>query len=109
MLLIRYSTLKRAFLCSSCWALAPVLNEFIVSTAFGDVDYSSNVGFSTPLRNLWARGGLPAIRNEIDKARLVKRTGAIFPATLRGTLASLGEVFGECEIRTVFRVEPNLS
>jgi hypothetical protein len=44
MLLIRDSTLKRAFLCSSCWALAPVLNEFIVSTAFGDVDYSSNVG-----------------------------------------------------------------
>jgi hypothetical protein len=36
--------LKRAFLCSSCWALAPILNEFIVSTAFGDVDYSSNVG-----------------------------------------------------------------
>jgi hypothetical protein len=44
MLLIRDSTLKSAFLCSSCWALAPVLNEFIVSTAFGDVDYSSNVG-----------------------------------------------------------------
>jgi hypothetical protein len=38
--------LKRAFLCSSCWALAPVLNEFIVSTAFGDVDYSSNVGMA---------------------------------------------------------------
>ena len=50
MLLIRDSTLKRAFLCSSCWALAPVLNEFIVSTAFGDVDYSSNVGQAPGIR-----------------------------------------------------------
>jgi len=41
---------KRAFLCSSCCALAPVLNEFIVSAAFGDVDYSSNVGSAPVFR-----------------------------------------------------------
>lgn len=49
MLLIRDSTLKRAFPDSSCWALAPVLNEFIVSTALGDIDYSSNVGMATEI------------------------------------------------------------
>jgi hypothetical protein len=58
MLLIRDSTLKRAFLCSSCWALAPVLNEFIVSTAFGDVDYSSNVGQCFQMRLL---GGISTV------------------------------------------------
>jgi hypothetical protein len=44
MLLIRGPLLKRAFLCSSCWAVGPVLNEFVVAMAFVDVDYSSNVG-----------------------------------------------------------------
>lgn len=31
----------------------------------------------------------------IDKARLVKRAGAIAPATLKATLATLAEVFAE--------------
>jgi mRNA interferase MazF len=31
----------------------------------------------------------------IDKTRLVKRTGAIAPATLKATLATLAEVFAE--------------
>jgi hypothetical protein len=44
MLLIRGPPLKRAFLCSSCWAVGPVLNEFVVAMAFVYVDYSSNVG-----------------------------------------------------------------
>ena len=31
----------------------------------------------------------------VDKARLVKRTGAIAPGTLSTTLAALGEIFAE--------------
>src|ERR1035437_1455113 len=31
----------------------------------------------------------------VDKARLVKRTGAIAPATLSATLAALAEIFAE--------------
>jgi mRNA interferase MazF len=31
----------------------------------------------------------------VDKARLVKRAGAITPVTLRATLAALGEIFAE--------------
>ena len=49
MLLTRESPLKRAFLSSSCWAQAPVLNEFIVATPLVDVDYSSNVGKGLPI------------------------------------------------------------
>jgi len=49
--------LKRAFLCSSCWALAPVLDEFIVLTAFGDDDYSSNAGLSLLIAHAGSTAG----------------------------------------------------
>ena len=57
---------------------------------------SHSAPFCIPVRHGGKQGLilLDQIR-AVDKARLVKRTGAIAPSTLSATLATLGEIFAE--------------
>jgi mRNA interferase MazF len=57
---------------------------------------SHSVPFRIPVRHGGKKGLilLDQIR-AVDKVRLVKRAGAIAPATLSATLAALGEIFAE--------------
>ena len=57
---------------------------------------SHSAPFRIPVRHGGKKGLilLDQIR-AVDKTRLVKRAGAIAPATLRATLAALGEIFAQ--------------
>ena len=75
----------------------PEMHDFLRTAMVAPMTTGSHPApFRIPVRHGGKQGLilLDQIR-AVDKARLVKRAGAIAPATLSATLAALGEIFAE--------------
>jgi mRNA interferase MazF len=75
----------------------PEIHDYLRTTIVAPMTTASRPApYRIPVRHAGKAGLilLDQIRT-IDKARLVKRTGAIAPATLTATLMRLGEMFAE--------------
>jgi mRNA interferase MazF len=75
----------------------PEMHDYLRTALIAPMTTGSHPApFRIPVRHSGKQGLilLDQIR-AVDKARLVKRTGTIAPATLSATLAALGEIFAE--------------
>ena len=75
----------------------PEMDDYLRTALIAPMTTGSHPApFRIPVRHSGKQGLilLDQIR-AVDKVRLVKRAGAIAPATLSATLAALGEVFAE--------------
>lgn len=75
----------------------PEMHEYLRTAIVAPMTTGSHPApFRIPVRHGGKKGLilLDQIRT-VDKARLVKRSGAISPATLEATLSALGEIFAE--------------